>query len=161
VLASHLGIRWLRRRRAAWLALGAVALTVFVPVFFIDLMQGWYRLVAVNARAYEADVLVQPIGSSGAGLRDGEALRARLAAVPGVARLAPVVDSWAIMSRLNAGADLRGNIPCQVQGVDWHLDSQLGRLDPEILHPQPVLELSAPPIPPEARGTGFGHPLVG
>ncbi len=157
MLAAHLGLRWLQRRRAAWLALAAVALTVAVPVFFIDLMQGWYRLVAVNARAYEADIVVQPRVQM-QGLRDTPAGREAILAVPGVARLAPVVDSWAILSRTGVGDDLRGNLPSQVQGVDWGLDAQLGRLDPAILHPQPILALRAPLISPEERGSGFATP---
>ncbi len=157
MLAAHLGIRWLKRRRAAWLALAAITLTVAVPVVIVDLVQGWYRLVAVNARAYEADIVVQPRVAM-QGLRDSEANRQAILDVPGVARLAPVVDSWAILSRSGAGDDLRGNIPSQVQGVDWALDAQLGRLDPAILHPQPVLELRAPPIPVDERGSGFVTP---
>jgi len=157
VLAAHLGLRWLKRRRAAWLALAAITLTVAVPVVIVDLVQGWYRLVAINARAYEADIVVQPRVQA-QGLRDSREGRKAITDVAGVARLAPVVDTWAILSRTETGDDLRGNIPSQVQGVDWGLDAQLGRLDPAILHPQPILELRAPPIPPERRGSGFATP---
>jgi ABC-type lipoprotein release transport system permease subunit len=157
VLAAHLGLRWLRRRRAAWLALAAITLTVAVPVVIVDLVQGWYRLVAINARAYEADIVVQPRVQA-QGLRDSTEGRQAILDVPGVARLAPVIDSWAILSRSGAGDDLRGNIPSQVQGVDWGLDAKLGRLDPAILHPQPILELRAPLIPVDERGSGFCTP---
>lgn len=159
MLALHLGLRWLRRRRAAWLALAAIALTVAVPIVIVDLFQGWYRLVALNARANEADVVVQP-GDAAAGIRDTPAQRARLAAVPGVAGVAPLVESWAILTRLrrDGAEDLRGNIPCQVQGVDWALDRSIGRLAPALLHPPPVLELRAQPIPPAERGSGLVTP---
>jgi len=157
VLAAHLGLRWLRRRRSAWLALAAITLTVAVPVVIVDLVQGWYRLVAVNARAYEADIVVQPRVAM-QGLRDTPEERQEIQQVKGVAKLAPVVDSWAILSRTAAGDDLRGNIPSQVQGVDWALDATLGRLDPAILHPQPILALRAPPIPADERGSGFCTP---
>jgi ABC-type lipoprotein release transport system permease subunit len=157
VLAAYLGSRWLKRRRAAWLAVAAITLTVAVPVVIVDLVQGWYRLVAVNARAYEADVVVQPRFAA-QGLRDSAAGRQAIREVPGVAAIAPLIDSWAIMSRSDVGEDLRGNIPSQVHGIDWRLDSALGRMAPALLHPQPVLELRAPPIPPEERGTGFVTP---
>lgn len=156
MLASHLGLRWLRRRRAAWLALAAVALTVAVPIFVIDLFQGWYRLVAVNARANEADVVLRaPEGALG--LTDSPALRRRIGQVEGAAGIAPLVDSWAIMSR-GRGESIRDNLPCQVEGIEWAADVGMGRLREPLLHPQPILELRAPALPPEERGSGFLTP---
>lgn len=156
MLAAHLGLRWLSRRRAAWLAVAAIALTVAVPVVIVDLTQGWYRLVALNARAYEADIVVRARGSAH-GLRDSAEGRQALLAVPGIVELAPFVESWAILSRTRVEG-VEGNIPCQVQGVEWERDAALGRLAPALLHPPPVLELRAPPLTPEQRGTGFVTP---
>ncbi|MCS6970989.1 MAG: FtsX-like permease family protein [Planctomycetota bacterium] len=138
------------------MAAAAIVLTVAVPVVIVDLTQGWYRLVALNARAYEADVVVRA-RSSAHGLRDTAEGRAALLAVAGVQSVAPFVESWAILSRSRIEG-LEGNIPCQVQGIEWQRDAELGRVAPSLLHPPPVLELRAPPLTPAERGTGFVTP---
>lgn len=153
MLAAHLGLRWLRRRRAAWLALAAIALTVAVPIIVVDVMQGWLAVTARQARAAESDVVVESHG-----ITASPRLRERLQAVPGIAAAAPFTRSWGVMSRAVGGGDLRANIACQAEGIDWSADWRLGRIAPAALHQPPVLDLSAPPMPPEQRGTGFLTP---
>lgn len=153
MLATHLGLRWLRRRRAAWLALAAITLTVAVPIIVVDIMQGWLAVTARQARAAESDVVIEEHG-----VTSSPRLRERLAQVPGVAAVAPFTRSWGVMSRVRGREDLRANIACQTEGVDWAADWTLGRLAPAALHAPPVLDLSAPPMPPERRGTGFLTP---
>lgn len=153
MLAVHLGLRWLKRRRAAWLALAAIMLTVAVPIIVVGVMQGWLDVTTRQARAAESDVVI-----SAHGLTAAPRLQERIAAVPGVAGIAPYTQSWAIMSRIGRGDDLSANIPCQVEGVSWRADWAIGRLRPAALHAPPVTDLSAPPIPPERRGTGFLTP---
>ena len=153
MLATHLGIRWLKRRRAAWLALAAITLTVAVPIIVVGVMQGWLEVTARQARAAESDVVIVAPGVTGS-----DRLRQRLEQVPGVATVAPYTQSWAVLSRTGVGEDLRGNIACQVEGIDWGADWRLGRLTAAALHAPPVTDLSAPPLPADERGTGFVTP---
>jgi len=163
MLAWHLGMRILRRRRSAWLALAAVCLSVAVPVLVMGVMQGWIEVTRLQVRAYESDLTLEP-GRSYALVESSERL-ARLTASPDIAAAAPFVTSAAIMTprtSLNARITLddraNRNIPCMVEGVDWRLDGKLGRRRPEHLHPRPALDLDAPPLGPEERGTGFLTP---
>ena len=146
-------MRWLRRRRAAWLALAAITLTVAVPVIVVGVMQGWLEVTARQARASESDVIVTAPGVTGS-----DRLRDTLAAVPGVRAVAPYVQSYAVMSRNARDGDLGANIMCQVEGIVWDADWRLGRLSKAAIHPPPVTDLSAPPLPPGQRGTGFLTP---
>ena len=50
-LPLYLGLRYLRRRRAAWLALAAVTLTVAVPIAVMGVMQGWIDIMQRQLRA--------------------------------------------------------------------------------------------------------------
>ncbi len=84
--------------------------------------------------------------------------RSDIGAVPGVAAIAPFVQLYALMTPHGRGAHGSLGIPCQVDGVDWAADAAIGRLDPRLLHPQPVEDLSAPPIPPQDRGSGLITP---
>ena len=151
MLALHLGMRWLKRRRASWLALAAITLTVAVPIIVVGVMQGWMEVTARQARASESDVVIVAPGVTGA-----DRLRDHLAAIPGVAAVAPYVQSWGVMNRNRGDSSL--TIPCQIEGLDWEADWNLGRLTATALHPQPVLDLSSPPLPPDRRGTGFLTP---
>lgn len=153
MLAVHLGSRWLRRRRAAWLALAAITLTVAVPVIVVGVMQGWLDITARQVRAAESDVIINAPGITGS-----DRLRDRIAGIAGVRTVAPFVQSFAVMSRTGRSDDLRANLGCQVEGIAWDADWALGRLSPSAIHPQPVTDLSSPPLPPDERGTGFITP---
>ena len=157
MLAWHIGFRYLRRRRAAWLALAAITLTVAAPVAVIGVTQGFLDVLARQARASESDVTIQqPWG--GEGLADTPAGRAQLRAVDGVAAVAPFVQCYALMTPRIEGLDNSPTLPCQIDGIEWSADAALGRLEPAILHPQPIENLSAPPEAPQRRGTGFLTP---
>ena len=55
MLAWHLGLRYLRTRRTAWLALAAITLTVAVPVVVLGVMQGFIDITRLQVRANESD----------------------------------------------------------------------------------------------------------
>jgi ABC-type lipoprotein release transport system permease subunit len=157
MLAWHLGLRYLRRRRAAWLALAAITLTVAAPVAVIGVTQGFLDVLQKQARANESDVTVQEMWGD-SGMIDVPEARAEISEVPGVAALAPFVQLFALMSPRDRGAHPSLGIPCQIDGVDWASDDAIGRLDPRLLHPQPAEDLSAPLIPPDERGSGLLTP---
>lgn len=156
MLSWHLGMRYLRRRRTAWLALAAITLTVAVPVLVLGIMQGFVDITRKQVRANESDLTIEP-GFSGAGLIDRLEERREILAVNGVARLAPFVSTYSILTPSGLG-DGRQNLPCLVDAVDWQADWAMARLTPQVLHPAPVLDLHAKPLTPEERGSGFLTP---
>jgi ABC-type lipoprotein release transport system permease subunit len=157
MLAWHLGLRYLRKRRAAWLALAAITLTVAVPVLVLGVMQGFVDVTRRQVRANEPDLTAEAHWRSGP-LIDRPARRRALAELPGVAAIAPFVSTYAILApRLN-GADAPINVPCLVDAIDWTLDGALGRLADPTLHAAPVTDLKSPPIPPGRRGSGMITP---
>lgn len=150
MLAWHLGLRYLRKRRAAWLALAAITLTVAAPVTVIGVTQGFLDMLSRQARSSESDVTLEdPWGRQGVP-RIPE-LIAEVESTPGVRGQAPFVHLYALASPRGSG----GAVPCQVDGVDWTADARIGRLDASLLHPRPAVNLSAPPLEADERGSGF------
>lgn len=157
MLAWHLGLRYLRRRRTAWLALAAITLTVAVPVVVLGVMQGFIDITRMQVRANESDLTIEGHWQSGPLAQDAEDLAA-VTNTAGVAHVAPFVSTYAILTPRDGGADLRLNLPCLVDAVDWARDERMGRLTPAVLHPRPVTDLHAPPLTPDERGTGMLTP---
>ena len=151
MLAWHLGWRYLCRRRAAWLAIAAITLTVAVPVVVIGVVQGFYDVTVRQTRANEADLTVT---SSWFG--DGVPLTSRgQLEHPAVVRVAPFVSFFALMVPRTGHNDSNQGLPAQVDAVDFAADQALGRLAAATLHPAPVTDLSSPPVSPDRRGSGF------
>ncbi len=157
MLAWHLGWRYLCRRRAAWLAFGAITLTVAIPIVVLSIMQGFVEVTARQARANESDVTVRA-GYNG-GLPDRPVLRRALAGTEGVTGVAPFVSAYVIAApRVGDRTSAADSVPAQVDAIEWSADEALGRLHPGVLHRAPVTALDAPPLPPNRRGTGFLTP---
>ena len=157
MLAWHLGLRYLKRRRTAWLALAAITLTVAVPVAVLGVMQGFIDITRLQVRANESDLTIESPWQSGPLVQDAEDL-ATVMGTTGVANVAPFVSTYAILSPRGTNADLRQNLPCLVDAINWSRDEVMGRLTPQVLHPRPVTDLHAPPLAPHERGTGFLTP---
>lgn len=157
MLAWHLGCRYLRRRRAAWLAMVAITLTVAIPVVVLGVMQGFVDVSKQQVRANESDLTVEPsfaVGGITPNDRDQQALKK----IPGVVAIAPFVETYAIMSPKDSSGDMRNNVPCHIDAVDWAADENIGRIKTHQLHPAPVMDLQSPPISPDRRGSGFLTP---
>ncbi len=154
MLAWHLGWRWLRTRRTAWLALAAITLTVAVPVLVLGVTQGWLDATTRQARATESDLTIAQ-RALGQGIIDTAERRSALAKIPGVAAVAPYVGTFVLMTPVGANE----GVPAQVDGIEWTADDQLGRLAQFQRHPAPALDLSPTNlVPAEARGSGFLTP---
>jgi len=158
MLAWHLGMRYLRKRRTAWLALAAITLTFAVPVLVLGIMQGFVDITRKQVRANEADLTIEPSFAS-TGLSDGPEQRHDVLAVPGVATVAPFVSTYSILTPTASSGDSRQNLPCLVDAIDWQADAAMGRIAPAVLHPAPVMDLHAPPLRAAQRGSGFLTPL--
>jgi lipoprotein-releasing system permease protein len=158
MLALHLGLRYLRTRRTAWLALAAIVLTVAVPVVVLGVMQGFIDVTRAQVRANESDLTIEAPWRSGP-LANDPALLAAIRSVPGVAHAAPFVSTYAILTPRDGGDDdLRLNLPCLVDAVDWQTDVAMGRIADATLHPRPVTDLHADPLRAHERGTGVLPP---
>jgi ABC-type lipoprotein release transport system permease subunit len=157
MLAWHLGLRYLRRRRTAWLALAAITLTVAVPVAVLGVMQGFIDVTRTQVRANESDLTIEAGWKQGPLEQDPDDL-ATASATPGVQEVSPFVSTYAILTPRDAAADLRLNLPCLVDAFDWARDERMGRLPDGVLHPRPVTDLKAKPLAPDERGTGLLTP---
>lgn len=159
MLSWYLGGRYLRKRRAAWLALAAVILSVAVPIVVLGVMQGIVDATRTQVRAAESDLTVQPRGGRLGWDQDSE-LPILLQQSEGVRSVAPFVSAVAFINSRGEGSrqDARSNYFTTVDGVDWEQDWAMGRLDPSKLHQRPVTELTSPPLGPDERGTGFLTP---
>ena len=142
MLAPYLALRYLRRRRAAWLSVAAVMLTVMVPVVVIGIMQGWVQVTQQQVRGAEADLTVRSFSRWQGIAADRWQVAERLAEVPGVAAVAPFVYGEAVIQHVDVA---RKTIFSLVDGVDLDQEFALGRLQPESLHQRPALNLSAAP----------------
>ena len=153
MLAWHLASRYLRRRRMAWLAIGAVTLTVAVSVAVLGIMDGWVDMTERQVRAAESDITLKDLSD---GMPVGFGIDEHLETITGVAATAPYITTPAAMiTESGKRRDGRRMVPVNVEGLDWKADRQIGRLRDEWLHARPGLNLSAPPLEPEERGTGF------
>src|SRR4051812_5940621 len=158
MLVWHVGSRYLRKRRAAWLALAAITLTVAASVVVMGVSQGFVEVMARQVRALESDLTAEARPGRYA-VDDAPGRREALAAVPGVAAGAPFIQAYALMTpRFNSAVDTRYTVPCQVDAIEWAADARLGRVATRMLHASAETDLNAPPMPPDARGTGFLTP---
>ncbi|TVR41917.1 MAG: ABC transporter permease [Planctomycetota bacterium] len=159
MLSCYLGWRYLTRRRAAWLALAAVILSVAVPIVVLGVMQGIVDATRNQVRAAESDLTLQPRGGRLGIVADSQALTA-IRNHDGVAAVAPFISGVAFINSRGDGsrADARGNYFTAIDGVDWDADWAMGRLSKDLLHQRPVVELTAPPLAPDERGSGFITP---
>jgi len=156
MLAWHLGLRYLRRRRASWLALASVALTVAVSVATMGITHAWLEIAQKQVRANQSDLTAL----DGGWVTDSPGLRERLLSTPGVRASSPFIETYALV--VPRGPDHRpvyaAAVPCEIDGFDWQADSGLGRFPPRLLHASPVFDLRAPPLPSDQRGTAFLTP---
>lgn len=160
MLSLHLALRWLVRRRAAWLAFGAVVTTVWISIAVMGVVQGFVEVMNRQIRANESDLTMTPsFGMEG--LEDSPGYRAFLADLPGVAGLAPSIGGYAMVTPLRParGSPLDESFPALFDGIDWDADTAIGRIPATTLHRAPVVDLKAPPLVAEQRGTGFLTPV--
>jgi ABC-type lipoprotein release transport system permease subunit len=158
MLAWHLGLRYLRRRRTAWLALAAITLTVAVPVVVLGVMQGFIDITRLQVRANQSDLTIEASTWRGGPLEQNAEDLLTISDTLGVAAVAPFVETFSLLTPTRRQADLRLNLVCQVDAIDWGRDEAMGRLHPALLHPRPVLDLHAEPLKAHERGTGLLTP---
>lgn len=151
MLAWHLALRYLRRRRASWLAFTAVTLTVAVPVIVLGVMQGWTEITHRQIRAAETDLTVRALTRRGT-LWQSEQLAGRLRNISGVEAAVPFIDTTAALVPTDNPNHIIG---VKIDGIDYRQDRAIGRMREAILHKPPIMDLKEADLPPERRGSGF------
>jgi ABC-type lipoprotein release transport system permease subunit len=160
MLATHLGLRWLLRRRAAWLAFASVVLTVTVSIAVMGVVQGFVEVMQRQIRANESDLTLTP-GFGEDGVEDSRSYRDFLRERPEVSNVAPSISGYCLVSPRwagDVGNGFRDSFPALFDAIEWEADDAIGRLPAYTLHRSPEIDLKAPPIPAEQRGSGFLTP---
>ena len=166
-LALHLALRYIRKRRIAWLAVVTCILSVAIPVCVISVIQGFVDVGKKQLHGAESD-LVAKVYDDYALPYHTEQID-RLQQHPQVINAAPFVKSYAVVTpvsfqygdrskRKNELDVIRYNTGCQIEGVNWDQEQVIKRLHTGLLHKRPGLDLSAPDLEVHERGSGFLTP---
>ena len=123
----HLILKYLRKRRIAWVSLIAVMLCTMMVLVVISVMGGWLRMFRESFHGLSGDISVSSRSLTGFGHYQ-EMIR-EIEKIPGVEAAVPVIRTFALM-KIN-----RGN-PATVQVLGYPPD--IGRVNnfPESLHRQ-------------------------
>src|SRR5947209_20297112 len=91
-------LKYLRKRRIAWVSLIAVTLCTAMVLVVISVMGGWLRMFRMSFHGLSGDVLVQ--SRSMAGFPDYEKMVERIEALPEVGRgnAVPVVSTFGLVN---------------------------------------------------------------
>ena len=161
-LSWHLALRYLRRRRIAWLALVTCILSVTIPVCVISVIQGFVDVGEKQLHGAESDLVAKVYTDYGLPFHPEH--RAVLKQHPQIIDAAPYIQSYAVVTpvgygfRSNDKDDIRYNTGCQIEGIHWEQEQVIQRLHKKLLHKRPGLDLSAPNLDPSERGSGFLTP---
>src|SRR4029450_10567615 len=104
----HLILKYLRKRRIAWVSLVAVMLCTAMVLVVISVMGGWLRMFRTQFKGLSGDVIV--LGDL-AGFPHYEEMISRIKAVPGVKHAVPVINTFGIINvadRMQEGVTVYG-----------------------------------------------------
>jgi lipoprotein-releasing system permease protein len=96
VYKLHLILKYLRKRRIAWVSLLAVTLCVAMVLVVISVMGGWLRMFRDGFHGITGDIVIT--SRSLAGFGDYEKIIAAVEAMPEVAAAVPVIRSWGLIN---------------------------------------------------------------
>ncbi len=88
-------LKYLRRRKIAWVALIAVALCTAMVLVVISVMSGWLKMFQDSVRVLSGDVIVQ---SSLSGFPYYEQMLDEIRALPGVEHATPVINTFGLIN---------------------------------------------------------------
>lgn len=121
-------LKYLRKRRIAWVSLVAVMLCTTMVLVVISVMGGWLRMFKSSFHGLSGDIIVQ--GESLAGFPDYQEMIARLQKLPEVKAAVPTVETFGL---ININNWIRQGV--QVIGYPLPAIGQVNRF-PESLHRQ-------------------------
>src|SRR5258706_4335404 len=96
----HLILKYLRKRRIAWVSLIAVMLCTAMVLVVISVMGGWLRMFNESFHGISGDVIVH--GKSETGFPDYELMIEKIAALPEVKAAVPVIRTMGLANFNNA-----------------------------------------------------------
>src|SRR5207253_9027073 len=91
----HLILKYLRKRRIAWVSLVAVMLCTTMVLVVISVMGGWLAMFRESFRGLSGDVLVE--AQSLTGFPHYEEMIARIEKLPSVAAAAQVIQTYGLV----------------------------------------------------------------
>ena len=119
----HLILKYLRKRRIAWVSLIAVMLCTTMVLVVISVMGGWIRMFRESFHNIGGDVVVQ--GKTLEGFPYYEQMIEQMTALPEVKAAAPVLRSFAL---INVGNEIRKGVevvgyPANITEINGFTDS--------------------------------------
>src|SRR3954467_2480502 len=129
----HLILKYLRKRRIAWVSLVAVMLCTTMVLVVISVMGGWLRMFRESFHGLSGDISITSRALTGFG--NYEAMIEQIQNLPEVEAAAPVIRTFGLM-KINRGS------PDAVQVLGYPAD--IGRVNnfPASLHRQYEVPLS-------------------
>lgn len=113
----HLILKYLRRRRIAWVSLVAVTLCTAMVIVVISIMGGWLRMFEDSARGMTGDVVVKSAGLSGFAYY--QEMVERIKRLPDVEGAVPQIKTLGVV---NIGVGREGKKTDGVQVVGVQMD---------------------------------------
>ena len=144
----HLILKYLRRRRIAWVSLIAVMLCTTMVIVVISVMGGWLRMFRESFHNISGDVLVQ--GRSLLGFPHYQQMIKQIEALPEVQTAAPVIRTWGFVNvnnQIRQGVSVIG-YPANIGQVNGFTKSLFRMEDAKELSfklPLPADEYRPPP----------------
>lgn len=92
----HLILKYLRRRRIAWVALIAVMLCTAMVLVVISVMGGWLRMFRASFQGLSGDIVIR--GESRTGFPFYEEMIAELEKLPEVEAAAPLIETYGLVN---------------------------------------------------------------
>lgn len=136
----HLILKYLRKRRIAWVSLIAVMLCTAMVLVVISVMGGWLRMFRESFKGLNGDVLVESAGMSG--FPYYQQILDRISKLPDAAAATPVLHTFALMK-------IGSLPPMGVQVIGYKLD-EIGKVNnfPQSLYRQQGVTPSFKPFLP-------------
>lgn len=138
----HLILKYLRKRRIAWVSLVAVLLCTTMVLVVISVMGGWLRMFRESFKGLSGDVIVS--SRSIAGFGHYEEMIRQIEALPEVHAAVPVIRTFGLINISNV---IRDGV--QVMGLPLERIGQVNQF-PQSLYRQyqlPVSQGRDPPVP--------------
>src|SRR5882672_11920691 len=95
----HLILKYLRKRRIAWVSLIAVTLCTAMVLVVISVMGGWLRMFRESFHGLTGDIIVH--GDSLTGFPHYEEMIAKIEALPDVKAAVPTIETFGFINLKN------------------------------------------------------------
>src|ERR1041385_2128837 len=93
----HLILKYLRKRRIAWVSLIAVTLCTAMVLVVISVMGGWLRMFRQSFHGLSGDIVIATDTASVSGFGDYEKIIAAVEKVPGVEVAVPAIRTFGVL----------------------------------------------------------------